>query len=473
MGSDKGSKPIRSAGEGAVNTMSISGMSSGVRSRLGGVVATSVVVVLSQSPTASQVDVGESEPFELSGVWDGPRGSYEITGGAQLVAAEDLGGCDHAGSVQAELPSEVVVGETYTISISFYDSENDCAGTGASGTLAVGSYASMEVCGEFPSNFEEAGQSFCETLERQGVPVSIEIRAWIPTPTAVDPTHPIDRDWRPFAEVFPDTAATRALVRAIPDSLLPCVESLPAFIQIRGEGDGHAQFEGSARVRVMAQFIYDGDSVTDFSFDSAHAVSRRIVSATREGLAQKTCIQEAPNTRGAGTTAYRGSEGLRLSASAHGREVTMSIGEGTSIAPEAVTPAITASATFEFNGPPSDPVVSADYTTDQYPSHGYRLVVDGTERARVVTHDVSCRSALGVVGMANLVLGLSTARESVAVADVTQERDAICNPAPMLDPDGGPLSPRELVEDLGSSASASQFSALMSWIVTERLKVSQ
>lgn len=212
----------------------------------------------------------------------------------------------------------------------------------------------------------------------------IDMKAWIPQASVVDPEQPITLSY-PLAAVIH----------------FPCHVPSPFLIPFttvstRYQGDGHAGFDGSYRVMSSVEFDWDGKQVlntrvpTDPHFGTTHLL------ATYSNFLNTTNCELASGTATSATSASATGTSFAVSYSAANPVVRLP------------APAIDGDTTGTVA---ADGTVSFHFRTDLFPSHGVRVSKDGAPQLTDIVNDASCLpnfAVRGLVGLGVIATGLST-----------------------------------------------------------------
>lgn len=259
----------------------------------------------------------------------------------------------------------------------------------------------------------------------------VELKAWIPKAAVVDPNIPL-----PLPVIALLAPPVRFLV--FPEPRAPCQlppspppnPTLLSSVESGFRGDAHAEYDGSFRVRPVAEFDWDGAEISNFTvtqpadhfgitiLDYAYRVSEtEIIRCARV----KQQVSQAGGQQLSSTS-------FELSMSADDPLVYPRPTDPDSV----VVPNIDARMVGRFG---SDGRLTLDYDTDLFPSHGLRVTVDGVDRETRVTNDVSClddSSVTGLFGMGALATALSL-HDNVGslVVDPAQAPQSSSTPGPV------------------------------------------
>jgi hypothetical protein len=240
----------------------------------------------------------------------------------------------------------------------------------------------------------------------------VELKAWIPKAAIVDPNIPYEA---PLAAL-----GFAPLTLAIADERRPCndggLQALALLVRSNFRGDTHAEYDGSFRVRPVAEFDWDGSQITNFVVTSPpehFGITSLDYQFRRIGGGEtQECSVTKQQVAAAG--------GTQLSANSF--ELSMSADDPlvfprTSAPDSPLVPNIDARLRGTVQ---PDGRLSIAYDTDLFPSHGLRVTVDGRDLETQVTNDVSCladSSVQGLFGMGLLASALS-AHINVGSVDV-------------------------------------------------------
>lgn len=230
----------------------------------------------------------------------------------------------------------------------------------------------------------------------------VELKAWIPKAAIVDPNIPYEV---PLAAL-----GFAPLTLAIADERRPCndggLQALALLVRSNFRGDTHAEYDGSFRVRPVAEFDWDGSQITNFVVTSPaehFGITSLDYKFRRIGGGEtQECSVTKQQVAAAG--------GTQLSANSF--ELSMSADDPlvyprTSAPDSPLVPNIDARLRGTVQ---PDGRLSIAYDTDLFPSHGLRVTVDGRDLETQVTNDVSCladSSVQGLFGMGLLASALS------------------------------------------------------------------
>jgi hypothetical protein len=284
-----------------------------------------------------------------------------------------------------------------------------------------------DLCGQGGSSSSPLYLIFEEVIQRYRV----ELKAWIPKTQIVDPNIPLPAPYLSLG--VPPLAFALALPRA------PCFATLnPAlaaslFVRSGFLGDTHEAYDGSFRIRPVAEFDWDGEQIRNFSV-TPPAESFGTTILEYELASRLPFVRDRACTRSLQQVAAAG--GQQLSPTRF--ELTMSADDPLvyprAVGPDALlVPNIDARLEGSFL---ADGRLAVAYDTDLFPSHGLRVAVDGTDRETLITNDVSClddSSAQGLfgVGLLGTALSLHDNRGSLVVDPAqaprnTREPGQIC-----------------------------------------------
>gem|GEM_PF-2288467 len=223
----------------------------------------------------------------------------------------------------------------------------------------------------------------------------VELKAWIPHSTVVDPEEP--------ARAQTWLAGINAVANAIANSLPGLQAQLHYTYNSHYRGDGHAGYGGGYRVLSKASFDWDGSAISGFAHVGAYGTTHRDydyhawfdVSA---GVGPfRTRLYKKDIAKGTGVeadTATAATSGASGSASAFNLGMS-------SANPVVMTWAPTIDSVLNGTMTPGGHI-NMSYTTDLFPSHGIRVKKNGSVIKTQIINDASAVNGLGILGAANI-----------------------------------------------------------------------
>ena len=258
----------------------------------------------------------------------------------------------------------------------------------ASGELEPGTYE-LEIDGACsPPASTTCSADLNVRLELTGVPVDhyrVELKAWIPKAHVAGVPPVVDVPFLSPQPFMDDCFEPPGLAR-----------QFNTTVATNFRGDNHPVYDGSFRVRPVAEFDWDGERISNFraspgpeNFGTTHL--DYVYSAP--GFDDVACTQEKTVTEAASAAATSDNA------------FAMSMKSANPLA---------------FGAPPIDSQlrgtlspeggVAIEFSTDLFPSHGIRIERNGAPLDTRIVNDVSCipdESALGLTGAGLLSYGLS------------------------------------------------------------------
>jgi hypothetical protein len=216
---------------------------------------------------------------------------------------------------------------------------------------------------------------------------SVELKAWIPHPSIVDPENPI---------VLPYFAYRRC-------AALPFAQSLVALTASRAAGDNHASYDGSARVRSALEFDFDGQKITNSQAIGALGRSWLMIVHVNPAAASTLAACSVPRQQTCCVSA----------ASTSPQGFFVNYAAKYPFTPPVVTPAI--DGRIDVVVAPADGSLRIQYSVNWFPSHGVQVIRDGKTLATAIVNDASCipqSSVEGAVGFATVFDGLNSTRRT-------------------------------------------------------------
>jgi hypothetical protein len=235
-----------------------------------------------------------------------------------------------------------------------------------------------------------AGSHACRYLQDDGfggvvtvdycpVHVVVELQAWIPKQAVVDPVQPTP---------VPYTAITRCL----PDCYTPptAADRLLTTVSTSFRGDGHDDYDGTYRVRPVAEFDAwaEQEQIGPYpTYDSPTGPAK--VTSFRKSASSdygETHLDYVYRFRGRTARCERSATATRETSVAQVADtrVRMTLSSRNPLgAPQilaALTPPIDSAVEIDTRNIPEPLTTSGmtlDYTTDEFPSHGIRVYEDG------------------------------------------------------------------------------------------------
>jgi hypothetical protein len=227
----------------------------------------------------------------------------------------------------------------------------------------------------------------------------VEMKAWIPFATVVDPVNPVGFSPAGIVNANPIPVLSGGYW---PDCGMPRPLFLHPITRADStlQGNNHAGFEGSYKVDTMLDFDWTGEQLTDFVAAGLPSVSQRNItySIAPNGDAVKTwsCTMTAP------ATMSTSSGGIDT-----GPRSTVSFG----IAYSSATPLFTVSPTIDAHAVGTmapDGTITLNFLTDGFPSHGLTITRNGNLQQADILNDVNCLvSVYGPIGASEIARGLT------------------------------------------------------------------
>lgn len=342
---------------------------------------------------------------DYTGVLYGNRGcsgyTYPISGGLTITLAQ----------TGASLPVtfSLVGGRVAwdgSCRVTGYSDDSFTINTTVSGASASGNGASLKMSPDLASltgSFQGAGGKLTFTVHRT-VPTHhyrVELKAWIPQSAVVDPARPIRAPWH-AADLGCFTPPADVAGRT--------------FVESTYRGDGHTNYDGLYRVLAWVEFDWNGSTITNVTQGGLYGVTYNDIVYEMPGGLNQQCSRSGQATSSAYGDANGSTFGLRISSA---NPLTV---------PQSLTPNIDSKLDGSIS---STGALTLRYQTDQFPSHGFRVIEDGKTIATDVVTNVACLKPLGMYGFALLLkrLNLSEPAGTVTVSQTSSstEKIASCN----------------------------------------------
>jgi hypothetical protein len=298
--------------------------------------------------------------------------------------------CHYAGPSAAEAMS-FPVGPTTTITDNCDGQGSDSFG--ATGTATLKSQITLTAPGGTCTCTCAAAAAARPALSSNPSPgcpdhYQIELKAWIPYATIVDPLLPVPVLATP-SELAGSCLARYRLLRG------------PGLLSAEFAGDNHTGYAGNSdRVTVTVGFDWDGTTISNVSAQThVPASPTHLIETFREFLGRSwTCpeqlqAQDAANSSAGGTSA------------------TLTINSGNpffNLSGVELAPPIYSVLTASFSGPTS---LTLAWTTSLFPSHGFTVTQNGTQLYQRITWSPTCLDVHGVHGAVTLA-ALLNARDN-------------------------------------------------------------
>jgi len=237
----------------------------------------------------------------------------------------------------------------------------------------------------------------------------IDMKAWIPQATVVDPELPISVPYSVAAIIHHPCH-------------VPSLFLVPfTTVNTQYRGDGHAGFDGSYRVMSSVEFDWDGRRMLNTAVPGdAHFGTTHLI-GTYSNFVNTTTCELASDTATAATTASASGSSFAVSYSAANPVVRVP------------APPIDGETTGTVAG---DGTIKFHFRTDLFPSHGVRVSKDGTPQLTDIVNDASCfpdfviqgPAGLGIIG-AGLSLQINQGDRTVSPSDTNRtgkQNSALC-----------------------------------------------
>ena len=209
----------------------------------------------------------------------------------------------------------------------------------------------------------------------------LELKAWIPFAQIVDPE-------QPFSGAFLDIPP----FGGVADSCFspPFLDQFATEVVSTYHGDGHPGYAGSYRVLVAAEFDWDGHQITNWKGPGAlgypiYGTTKRLLDYFWPGHHHQCVADSATATQAVVATHTGNNFDLEIHSSnplVHPAPDIDSVLNGY-IAP--------------------DGSIHFDATTDEFPSHGFRVLRNGQELGTAILNDASCIGAKNVLGLSGAI----------------------------------------------------------------------
>lgn len=207
----------------------------------------------------------------------------------------------------------------------------------------------------------------------------IELKAWIPHNKVVDPEAP---------------AHLTALSLRNPLSYILNHQSYY-------RGDGHANYGGSFRVLSVVEFDWNGSNISNLTHGDDYGTTHRDYAYT----IIPTIIGSGSGRRITGiesATATSATNGSRVLGTSF--ELGIASANPVVMGP---APNIDSDVIGTFISPGTSPKLSLNFNTDGFPSHGIKVVKNGTVLDTRIVNDASTLSGLGISGLTVISAGLA------------------------------------------------------------------
>lgn len=211
---------------------------------------------------------------------------------------------------------------------------------------------------------------------------TIEAKAWIPQPAAVDPEHPGALPFLASALIHEPCFTPSFFLRPL------------TLVNTFFLGDGHDGYVGSSRVKTMLEFDWNEGEIQNVAVPPGEYGTTELIGQYILPFRTETCTLKEEMA----TTA--------TFASAGGSSFSLSYSSANPV-PRLPTPAIDADITGNIA---PDGTLTFHYQTDRFPSHGVAVSRDGVLQLTDTVHDVSCTPdflLLGVTGVVIIGTGLN------------------------------------------------------------------
>jgi hypothetical protein len=247
-----------------------------------------------------------------------------------------------------------------------------------------------------------------ETFTTTGDHYQVELKAWIPQDHVVDPNIPHQFPYPVLATppFFPAIQAPR-----VPCFLFPLGLQLPQiFVSSQFRGDAHAAYDGSFRVRAVADFDLDNGQIKNFTVsspaDSFGVTSLDYTFRAGGAFGFHQCSQQTQQVVAEGGSQLSDTS-FELSMSADDPLVyPRGLGPDSPFVPNIDS---TLLGSFDSQGN-----LTLTATHDEFPSHGLRVIHNGVPIETKVTNDVSCldqSTVEGFLGMGLLAYSLGQSQQ--------------------------------------------------------------
>jgi hypothetical protein len=214
----------------------------------------------------------------------------------------------------------------------------------------------------------------------------IEAKAWIPHDKVVDPEEQVRMsDW---ADTITDIGGS--ILDTIGGGLIPTLNyEFASFYR----GDNHTGFDGTHRVLSALDFGWDGTSITGATHTGNFGATHRDWNARAyidSVFGQQQLASNSDTETGTATSATAGS--------GSGNSFSLSMASAN---PLVMTwaPDIDAAVIGTIG---ADGSLDISYDTDMFPSHGIRILKNGSTIHTSIVNDASSVNALGPIGAANV-----------------------------------------------------------------------
>jgi probable HAF family extracellular repeat protein len=259
------------------------------------------------------------------------------------------------------------------------------AGSGWSTLIGTAINASGQVVGNAGTAPGKPAGTLAFLLTPSGDHFHVELKAWIPFSRVVDPIRP-QKLWWGFAYNYGDCYSPGVFS-----------SDFRTYVSSLYNGNDHVPYAGSYKVISAADFDWDGKQISNFTASTDYGETIRYLEYTVENYITTNsdlveCVIQRAHADSAARAEQVGQNGFRLTyAAAHPIVVA--------------APAIDATM---FGTVAPDGTLSLNYDSDLFPSHGFRVVKNGTTQVTHTISDASCLgSAYGVRGATLIAWGLT------------------------------------------------------------------